>query len=122
MKKNPTLFTVILLLTTGVLFAYGQYTNDMTHVILHTLEFLILFEIVRALTEFILSNNNRIKLRYIVDSAFLFAVRELYVGLVEIHTNIVLGLVITGVSLVGMGALVFLRTKLVKYSPDFFND
>lgn len=122
MKKNYNLFTFVLLFMTSVLFYYGVAFSTINMVILHTLEFLILFEIVRAIAEFILNKENRIKMRYIIDSAILFSIRELYVGLVELHTNLQMGAALTGISLVALGALIFFRTKLVKYSPDFFKD
>lgn len=122
LKTNYKLFTIILLLVTGGLFTVGMMFSSMTQIILHTLEFMILFEIVRALAEFVFDNSNRMKMRYIVDSAILFAVRELYVGLIEIHKDLILGVIIVTVSLLSLGALIFYRTKLVKYSPDFFND
>lgn len=121
-KKNYNLFTFLLFLLTSVLFYYGIVYSTINNTILHTLEFLILFEIIRAIAEFILNKENRIKMRYIIDSAILFSIRELYVGLVELHTNLQIGAALTGISLVSLGALIFFRTKLVKYSPDFFKE
>lgn len=134
-QTNYNLFTTLLISLTAILFGYGLYIDDINSVILHTLEFLILFEIVRAMAEFILNKQNRVKMRYIIDSAILFSIRELYVGLVEIHNDtmitfsifgyeftMLLGIIMTFVSLTAIGALVFIRTKLVKYSPDFFNE
>ena len=44
-------------------------------------------EIVRTIYEYIISDNHRVKVRYIIDGAILFGIRELFVGWVMLKTN-----------------------------------
>jgi len=121
---------VIFLITLG-LFGLSYFVGIAT-VIIQTLSFLILLEIVRTIYDYIIKPEHRVKIRYIIDGGILFGMRELFVGWVmlksgELSALIVMGYVVPmaviGLSIMiisglTIGALIFYRYKVIISSPD----
>ena len=121
---------VIFLLTLG-LFSVSYFVG-IASVIIQTLSFLILLEIVRTIYDYIARPEHRVKMRYIIDGGILFGMRELFVGWVMLKSSTLsgiisfgfavpsalLGLIIMIISLVTIGALIFFRYKVIMSSPD----
>jgi uncharacterized membrane protein (DUF373 family) len=82
------------------------------------MSFLIMLEITRTIYEYIVNPSHRIKLRFIIDGAILFGIRELFVGWIMLKTDLMLGGIITGVSLFIIGVLIWYRKRVVESSPD----
>jgi uncharacterized membrane protein (DUF373 family) len=102
---------------TALLFGLSYYVG-VSVVIIQTLSFLILMEIVRTIYEYVINPEHRVKVRYIIDGGILFGMRELFVGWVMLKTNLMLSLIIMSVSLIVIGALIFYRYKVIMSSPD----
>ena len=75
-KSNWLLFIV-----SGVLFTFGAYTHNVNTVILYMLEFTVIFELVRTFNHYL--KDGTIKVRYGIDAAIFFTIKELYIGFSE---------------------------------------
>ena len=84
-----------------------------TDIIINLLNFLIILEIVRTIWDYVVKDGHIIKIRFILDGAILFCIRELFVGLTMMKADIILSSFITCLSLLTIGALVFYRHKIV---------
>jgi len=102
---------------TCILFSLS-YFIPIAEIIIMSLSFVILMEVVRTIYEYIANDNHRVKVRYIIDGSILFSLREFFVGLVMLKTSLILGIIIVSVSLISTGALVFYRKKIIQSSPD----
>lgn len=111
-KENFHILLISLLLFSS--FIYFGIAN----VIIYALSFLILVEIIRTIYDFVFKDNNRIKLRYIIDGGILFGMRELFVGWVMLKTDLFTALAIMITSIITIGILLYYRIKVIKYSPD----
>jgi uncharacterized membrane protein (DUF373 family) len=109
---------ILIIILTIILFGVSYFTG-MANVIIYTLNFLILVEIVRTIVDYINNPEHRIKIRYIIDSGILFSIRELFVGMVMMKTPaLALSLIIIITSMLVLGGLIFYRHKVIKSSPD----
>lgn len=108
---------IIIVALTSVISSLS-YFIPIANIIIWVLSFLILLEAVRVTYEYIVYQENRIKLRYLIDGAIVFGVRELFVGWAMLKTDTILGAVIMGISLVAVGILFVLRLYSVKLSPS----
>ena len=75
-KKNVWLF-----LGSLIIFLFGIYTGDVNKIILYILEFTVIFELVRAFNHYI--KDKILKVRYGIDAAIFFVIKELYIGFSE---------------------------------------
>jgi len=117
MKKMIDSPKCLILILTSILFA-TSYWFDISQIIIMSLSFMILLEVVRTIYEYIVNPNHRVKMRYVIDGAILFGIRELFVGWVMLKTDLTMGLVIFGISILAIGILIFYRYKVIKSSPD----
>jgi len=78
-----------------------------------------LLEVTRTIYDYTVRPVNRVKVRYIIDGGILFAIRELFVGMVMMKTSLYLALIIIGMSLIVMGVLIYFRHKVIESSPDY---
>jgi uncharacterized membrane protein (DUF373 family) len=108
---------VIVLLFTAILFGVGLKFGIAVTMI-SAMSFLIMMEIVRTIYEYIVTPEHRMKLRYIIDGAILFGIRELFVGWIMLKTDLNLGGIISGVSLTIIGILIWYRKQVMEISPD----
>ena len=81
------------------------------------LEFIIILELVRMLIEFLLSNENRIKLRLMIDSTIVFFIRDILL-IVNDKFDITKILSI----LLVISILFVFRIVTMKYSPSYMED
>lgn len=117
MKVLKNKSNVFILLISLVLFGISYFVGIAT-VIIGSMSFLILMETIRTIYEYVVNDEHRIKIRYVVDGGILFGFRELFVGWVMIKTSIILGLIIMIASIITIGILFFYRTKAIESSPD----
>ena len=82
------------------------------------MSFLVLLEAVRSVVSFVLDESHKIKLRYVIDGAILFGVRELFVGWVMLKKDFDDGFALALFSFFLILGLVFVRIIAVKNSPD----
>ncbi len=83
------------------------------------MSFLVLLEAVRTIFDFILNDKHNIKLRYVIDGAILFGIRELFVGWVMMKNDFNHGLMLSSASFFLILGLIIVRIILMKNSPDF---
>ncbi len=103
-----------LLILVGALLVFStSFWFSTTDIILNLLNFLIILEIVRTIWDYVVKDEHIIKIRFIIDGAILFCIRELFVGLTMMKVDIILSGLITLLSLLTIGALVFYRHKIV---------
>lgn len=129
MKKIYNSEKIYTVLITLLLFCVSYFIG-LPEIIILSLSFLILLEIVRTIHDYIVNETHRIKIRYVIDSAILFGVRELFVGWVMLKSTgnfsmnsfnmpySLLGLSIMVISLLSIGTLIFFRVKVIQSSPD----
>jgi uncharacterized membrane protein (DUF373 family) len=108
---------IIVVIISSILFYIGMLFG-ISVVMIKAMSFLIILEITRTIYEYIVNPNHRIKLRFIIDGAILFGIRELFVGWIMLKTDLMLGGIITGVSLFIIGILIWYRKRVVESSPD----
>ena len=102
------------LILVGALLVFStSFWFSTTDIILNLLNFLIILEIVRTIWDYVVKDEHIIKIRFIIDGAILFCIRELFVGLTMMKVDIILSGLITLLSLLTIGALVFYRHKIV---------
>jgi len=76
-------------------------------------------EVVRTIYEYLTNNQHRIKVRYVIDGAILFGIRELFVGWVMLKENQEKGMLIMSLSFIGIFILIMYRILVIKSSPDY---
>ena len=114
MKKLNQLITIII---AGGLFSLSYYFPIST-IIIKTLSFLILLEVVRAIYEYATNSEHRIKVRYVIDGAILFGVRELFVAWVMLKTDIDKASIMMTLSIAAIGILILYRKAVIETSPS----
>ena len=124
--KSPKI-TVIFITT--LLYSLS-YFIPIGEIIISSFNFLILMEVVRTTYEYMVNPSHRVKMRFVIDSAILFGIRELFVGWVMLKSTEVMmilglgipsaliGLAIMIISMITIGALIFYRYKVIMSSPD----
>jgi len=77
------------------------------------LEFIIILELVRMIVEFVFSDDNRIKLRFMIDSTIIFFIRDIMLIVNDKFDFLKIA------SILGIIAVLFLfRGLTMKYSPS----
>jgi len=122
---------LLILIITSIIFSLSYFVG-IASVIIYSLSFLILLEIIRTIVDYIIKSEHRVKIRYIIDGGLLFGMRELFVGWVMLKVpgtsgiilgtfivpSALLGLVIMTISLISIGILINFRYKVIMSSPD----
>lgn len=103
--KNLLYANFFLFLVAIILFGIGFYYHSLNSVILYILEFTVIFELVRTFNHYL--KDGQLKVRYGIDAAIFYTIKELYIGFSQFKlTNdselLVLGSII-------MVVLMFLR-------------
>jgi len=106
----------LILFITSIIFGLGLYFG--IDVLLKVLSFLILLELVRTIYEFIVKEDHRIKIRYVIDGAIVFVVHELFVGLLLLKKDLLTGGGIVGITILCLSALISYRKEVILTSPD----
>ena len=76
----------LLFIVTGLIFGYGAYTHNVNMVILLMLEFTVIFELVRTFNHYL--KDGTLKVRYGIDAAIFFTIKELYIGFSEFKLSL----------------------------------
>jgi len=108
---------VLVVIFTIILFGLGL-NFGIAETMISAMSFLIMMEIVRTIYEYIVNPEHRVKMRYIIDSAILFGIRELFVGWIMLKTNLILGLIIAVISIFFTWILIKFRKSVIESSPD----
>lgn len=116
-KKLQDNEQIVIVVISGILFSLINF-YDISTIIIYTMSFLVLLEAVRSVVSFVLDESHKIKLRYVIDGAILFGVRELFVGWVMLKKDFNEGFALAAFSFFLILGLVFIRIIAVKNSPD----
>ena len=88
--------------------------NSFTRLAVALLEFIIILELVRMVIEFIFSDDNRIKLRLMIDSTIVFFIRDIMLIVNDKFDGIKIA------SILGIIAVLFVfRIIAMKFSPSY---
>lgn len=86
--------------------------DSFSHLVVALLEFIIILELVRILIEFLFSDENRVKMRLMIDSTIIFFIRDIMLIANDKFDMIKI------TSILGIIAILFiLRVLSMKYSP-----
>jgi len=96
---------ILTFIVTTVLFIYGYYTHSINQVILELLEFTVIFEIIRIFNHYL--KNGEFKVRYVIDAAIFYVIKELYIGFITYKINQDYGIII--LCLISISILIILR-------------
>ncbi len=114
-KKFSSYFKVFNYICT--IFSVKDFTeiDNFSKLAVALLEFIIILELIRMLIEFMFSDENRIRMRLMIDSTIIFFIRDIML-IVNDTFNSKKIFVILGV----IAVLIFFRVILIKYSPSNF--
>lgn len=76
-EKAPIFIKFLVALVLFILVKDFGAINSFSKLVIALLEFIIILEIVRMLIEFLLSDDNRIKIRLMIDSTIVFFIRDI---------------------------------------------
>ena len=114
-KLSINISVIIKFVITLILFvSFKNFDNihNINSLIVSLLEFIIILELVRMIIEFIIGEDNRIKLRYMIDSTIIFFIRDIMLIANESlniqKISFILGIILT---------LFLFRILSMKYSP-----
>jgi uncharacterized membrane protein (DUF373 family) len=118
--KIKKIYIYIKFFITFVLFySIKDFSNIDTFgkLVVSLLEFIIILELVRMLIEFLFSDENRIKLRLMIDSTIVFFMRDILL-IVNDKFEMIKIFTILGVIFI----LFIFRIITMKYSPSYMED
>lgn len=99
-------------------FAIGSYFYDMNTVIIAALYTVVFIEIYRILWEYTTRDDNRMKMRYAVDGAFVFLLKEQYIAWILLKEDYDTALKLIAVYTSVMIIFVIIRIVLGFFSPS----
>jgi uncharacterized membrane protein (DUF373 family) len=111
------IFMVKFLITFLLYFSVKDFSevNSFSQLAVALLEFIIILELVRMLLEFMFSNENRIRMRIMIDSTIVFFIRDIML-IVNDKFNTEKIFTILGI----IAVLILFRIIVMKYSPSKF--
>ncbi len=111
------IFMVKFLITFVLYFSVKDFSevNSFSQLAVALLEFIIILELVRMLLEFMFSNENRIRMRIMIDSTIVFFIRDIML-IVNDKFNTEKIFTILGI----IAVLILFRIIVMKYSPSKF--
>lgn len=114
-KNIPPFIKFLIALTLFILVKDFNSINSFSKLAVALLEFIIILELVRMLIEFLLSDENRIRMRLMIDSTIVFFIRDI---MLIVNDKFDATKVF---SILGIIAVLFIfRIVTVKFSPSFF--
>lgn len=114
-KNLPPLIKFSIALTLFVLVKDFNSINSFSKLAVSLLEFIIILELVRMLIEFLLSDENRIRMRLMIDSTIVFFIRDIMLIVSDTFDSKKI------FSILGIIAILFLfRIITIKFSPSIF--
>ena len=112
-KNLPPLIKFIITLTLFILVKDFHTINSFSSLAVTILEFIIILELVRMLIEFLLSDENRIRMRLMIDSTIVFFIRDI---LLIVNDTFDSKKIFT---ILGVIAILFVfRIVAIKFSPS----
>lgn len=113
MEKIPVFIKFFLTLLLFLLVKDIKSINSFATLAVALLEFIIILELVRMLIEFLFSDDNRIKLRLMIDSTIIFFIRDIMLIVNDKFDIVKIS------SILGIIAVLFVfRGVTMKYSPS----
>jgi uncharacterized membrane protein (DUF373 family) len=116
-KKAAAFLKFFIALSLFVAVSEMSLINSFSKLIVALLEFIIILELTRMLVDFLFSDDNRIKLRLMIDSTIVFFIRDIML-ITNDKFDVLKIAFILGVIL----ALFLLRILAMKYSPSKMED
>lgn len=114
-KNLPPLIKFSITLTLFVLVKDFNSINSFSKLAVALLEFIIILELVRMLIEFLLSDENRIRMRLMIDSTIVFFIRDIMLIVSDTFDSKKI------FSILGIIAILFIfRVITIKFSPSIF--
>lgn len=114
-KNIPPLIKFLIALVLFILVKDFNTINSFSKLAVSLLEFIIILELVRMLIEFLLSDENRIRMRLMIDSTIVFFIRDIMLIVNDTFDSKKI------FSVLGIIAVLFVfRIVTVKFSPSFF--
>ncbi len=114
--NSKNILPIIKFLITFIIFMqvkdFGQISNFSTLVVA-LLEFIIVLELVRMLIEFMFSDENRIRIRLMIDSTIAFFIRDLMLIVNDSFDSKKMYMILSVI-----GILIVFRTITIKFSPS----
>lgn len=114
-KNLPPLIKFIITLTLFILVKDFTTINSFSSLAVTILEFIIILELVRMLIEFLLSDENRIRMRLMIDSTIVFFIRDI---MLIVNDSFDSKKIFT---ILGIIAILFVfRIVAIRFSPSTF--
>ena len=113
LEKLPIYLKFILTLILFISVKDFDKVNSFSTLAVAILEFIIILELIRMLIEFLFSDENRIKLRFMIDSTIIFFIRDIML-IVSDKFDFLKITSILGIILI----LFFFRILTMKFSPS----
>ncbi|QOY53632.1 phosphate-starvation-inducible PsiE family protein [Candidatus Sulfurimonas marisnigri] len=111
-EKAPVFIKFFITLLLFIFVSDIHSINSFSKLVVALLEFIIILELVRMLVEFLFSDENRIKLRLVLDSTIVFFIRD-----IMLIANDKLDILKIAYLLGIIAVLFILRIFAMKYSP-----
>lgn len=110
------------LIVATILFITGLLLKDLNGVIVHTLEFYVLFKVVRGLTDVLQGNEARAKMRYAMEAGISFLMLETYIVATNLRINSAdyTSYMAFGAFIAGVLVLALIRGILIKQTTNKF--
>ncbi|MFK2823824.1 phosphate-starvation-inducible PsiE family protein [Arcobacter sp. YIC-80] len=114
-KNMPPLIKFIIALVLFISIKDFNSIDSFSKLAVALLELIIILELVRMLIEFLLSDENRIRMRLMIDSTIVFFIRDIMLIVNDTFDSKKI------FAILGIIAILFaFRIFTVKYSPSFF--
>lgn len=114
LRKAPIFINFIITLALFVSVKDFSSINSFSTLAVGLLEFIIILELVRMLMEFLFSDDNRIKLRLMIDSTIIFFIRDIML-IVNDKFDLIKIASILGI----IAILLVFRIVTMKFSPSY---
>ena len=86
---------ILVIVISVLMFGYGLYTHTINEIILYLLEFTVIFELVRAFNHYM--KDGQLKVRYAIDAAIFYSIKELYIGFTSYKIDNSYGLILIAI-------------------------
>lgn len=115
LKKAPFYIKFIITIALFVYVKDFSSINSFSKLVIALLEFIIILELVRMLMEFLFGDENRLKLRLMIDSTIIFFIRDIML-IVNDKFDLFKIIAVLGI----IAVLLVFRIVTMKFSPSYF--
>lgn len=115
-KNIPSLIKLLITLTLFILVKDFSTINSFAKLAVALLEFIIILELVRMIIEFLLSDENRIRIRLMIDSTIAFFIRDIMLIVNDTFDSKKIFTVLGVISI-----LFIFRIITIKFSPSLMD-